>query len=97
NTLFDGAKVKLEEPVKHAGGTIYAYCITPSADVKGGCGADWVAGDASVVFGLQVSGGEVTAKQVTAALQHELATIVERFGSDVRTASSVPVGTVGTT
>jgi len=58
-TLFDGAKVKLEDPVKHAGGTIYAYCLTPSADVKGGCGADWVAGDGSVVFGLQVSGGDV--------------------------------------
>jgi len=87
-TLFDGAKVKLEDPVKHAGGTIYAYCLTPSADVKGGCGADWVAGDGSVVFGLQVSGGDVTAKQVTAALQHELATIVERFGSDATTSST---------
>ena len=87
-TLFDGAKVKLEDPVKHAGGTIYAYCLTPTADVKGGCGADWVAGDGSVVFGLQLSGGDVTAKQVTAALQHELATIVERFGSDATTSST---------
>jgi hypothetical protein len=93
--LFDGAKVKLEDPVKHAGGTIYAYCLTPTADIKGGCGADWVAGDGSVVFGMQVSGGEVDAKQVTAALQHELATIVQRFGSDSATAASTP-DTTGT-
>ena len=72
-TLLDGAKVKLEAPRKHAGGTIYAWCTTPSDDFRGGCGADWVAADGGVVFGMEVAGGEITAAQVTSALEHELA------------------------
>ncbi len=90
STLLDGAKVKLADPHKYAGGTIYAWCTTPTADIKGGCGADWVAGDATVVFGMQVAGGEVTADQVTAALQHQLPALVERFGTDAPSSASVP-------
>ena len=108
NTLLAGAKVKLEDPIKHAGGTIDSWCTTPTAVIKGSCGADWVASDGSVVFGIQVAGGEITAKQVVAALQHELPAMVDRFGADAPTAGSVPssgpsgssvpiIGTVPTT
>ena len=71
-TLLDGAKAELGRPRKYAGGTIYAWCVTPSATFQGGCGADWVANEASVVFGMQVAGGEITAAEVSAALEHEL-------------------------
>ncbi|MFT3852518.1 MAG: hypothetical protein QM733_07265 [Ilumatobacteraceae bacterium] len=87
--LLDGAKVKLEDPRKHAGGTIYSWCVTPSTEFRGGCGADWVADGGGVVFGMQIAGGEITASQISAALEHELPSMVQRFGTDVPS-SSVP-------
>jgi len=101
DTLLDGAKVKVEAPRQHAGGTIHAWCVEPSADFRGGCGADWVADGGGVVFGMQVAGGEITAADVTAALEHELPSMVERFGTEAPV-SSVPatgvvVGDVTTT
>jgi hypothetical protein len=42
-TLLAGVKSKVEPAVKFAGGSVYAFCVTASAAVKGGCGADWVA------------------------------------------------------
>ena len=89
-TLLAGAKVKLETPAKYSGGTIYAYCVTPDAQNKGGCGADWVAGDNKLVIGMQLASGTVTAKQITAALQHELATLASRLGGETSSGSSVP-------
>jgi hypothetical protein len=94
-TLLDGAKVKLEDPRKYANGTIYAWCVTPSEAFKAGCGADWVANESSVVFGMQVAGGEITAADVSAALEHELPSMVERFGTDVPTSSVPATGVVG--
>ena len=46
---------------------------------------------------VSVSGGDITAKQVTGALQHELATIVERFGSDATTSSTPPTDSTDST
>ena len=70
--------------------------MTPSATFKGACGADWVADESSVVFGMQVAGGEITAAEVSTALEHELPSMVERFGTE-RPVSSVPAtGSVGT-
>lgn len=97
---LDGAKAKLDDPRKHAGGTIYTWCVTPSADFRGGCGADWVADGGGVVFGLQIVGGEITATQVADALEHELPAMVERFGTDAPVSStpgSAPMSTPAST
>ena len=45
---------------------------------------------------MQVAGGEITAAEVSTALEHELPSMVERFGTE-RPVSSVPAtGSVGT-
>lgn len=93
-TLLDGAKVKVEDPRKHAGGTIYAWCVTPSAEFRGGCGADWVADGGGVVFGMQIAGGEITASQISGALEHELPSMVQRFGTDAPSSSVPATGSV---
>jgi len=101
DALLDGAKAKVEAPRQHAGGTVHAWCVEPSADFRSGCGADWVADGGGVVFGLEVAGGQVTAADVTAALEHELPSMVERFGTEApvssRPISSEPAASVPAT
>ncbi|MEO5724921.1 MAG: hypothetical protein ABIQ39_01905, partial [Ilumatobacteraceae bacterium] len=80
--LLVGAKVKFENAVAFGGGSIYTYCLTADSDVKAGCGADWVAGDSKLVLGMQATGSEVTARQITQALQHELENLAQRLGDD---------------
>ncbi|MCU1504633.1 MAG: hypothetical protein JWM12_3987, partial [Ilumatobacteraceae bacterium] len=95
-TLLADAEVKLEDPVKFGGGTVYAWCVTPAPDSKGGCGADWVAGDNKLVLGMQLANDSVTAKQITAALEHELETLANRLGGDQATGTTVPGTADGT-
>jgi hypothetical protein len=78
-TLLSGAKFD--------GGTIYAWCVSADVEFRSGCGADWVAGDNKLVLGMQLTGGAVTAKQITTALQHELKTLADRLGGDEATGS----------
>jgi hypothetical protein len=96
-TLLAGVKSKVEPAVKFAGGSVYAFCVTASAAVKGGCGADWVAADSKLVIGLQVDTETVTAAQASAALQKELPTLVARLGGDASTAGDSTTVSTSTT
>ena len=89
------AVVKVESGTRFNGGTIYAYCITGSPDIKAGCGADWVADDSRLVLGLQVTGAAVTANSVTTSLMRELPTMAERLGDQAGREGDVEPPTTG--
>ncbi len=92
-TRLVDAVVKVDDGVRFNRGTIYPYCIAGSADIKPGCGADWVADNSSLVIGLQVTGSDVTAKLVTTALTREFETLATRLGGPVAPDKTSPDNT----